>query len=81
MGAMGGRIERRFVKGMKTYAEANSTGSRGVYLYFVLSEGPLYEIFDRPGWGKTRRRFARVIDGALHDVSTEDALQWVSNGL
>lgn len=73
-----GQFQRRFVQGMKTYEESNSKGSRGVFMFFVLQRGVLYEIFDRPKHLKSRRRFAVADDGGMREVNIEDALKWAS---
>ncbi len=65
-------LERRFVKGMKTYAEANGVGSRGVYLFFVLGDG-IYEIFSRETWARSRRYFARVRGSVLTEINEQEA--------
>lgn len=71
-----GRIERKFVDGLKDYSDANGVGSRGVYKYYVLREGPLYEIVDRPGYGKPqRRRYCYVICGKIVSISIDEALR------
>ena len=71
-----GRLMRTFVDGLKDYTEANSVGSRGVYKYYVLTSGPLYEIMDRPGYGKPpRRRFCRVVGSKITPIETAEALK------
>jgi hypothetical protein len=72
----GGRLQRRFVEGLKDYSCANSVGSRGVHKYYVLTEGPLYEIVDRIGYGKPqRRRYCRVVDGKVCAVEIGEVLR------
>lgn len=53
------RLHRDFQRGDKDYSEANSVGSRGVFLYFAIEPG-LYEVFSLPAWRKTRREFLLV---------------------
>lgn len=57
------RFARRFVCGQKDYTNANSIGSRGVMVHFVVDEGPVYEASCRTSWRKGRRYFFRVVDG------------------
>lgn len=72
----GGRLDRKFVDGLKDYSDANSVGSRGVFKYYVLTEGPLYEIVDRQSYGKPqRRRYCRVADGKIVSMSISEVLQ------
>jgi hypothetical protein len=44
--AVNGSPLREFIKGLKDYSAANSVGSRGVYMFFILTPGHLYEIND-----------------------------------
>lgn len=74
-----GRIERRFLDGLKDYTEANSVGSRGVRKYYVLTDGPLYEVVDRPGYGKPqRRRYCRVQGDKIVEISIAEAISCLS---
>ena len=74
-----GRIERRFLDSLKDYSQTNGPGSRGIFIYFALTENRLYEIFDRPSREKTRRRFARIVDGKLTEIPTTEALLWITS--
>lgn len=72
-----GRLEREFVRyQMKDYFRANSTGSRGVYLYYVLSDG-LYEVNERVSKVRARRHFIYVKGDKIMDVATDEVLRWV----
>lgn len=73
-----GVLERRFVKGLKDYTHANSVGSRGVYMQFILTPG-IYEIFDHPKRGQTRHRFARLADGKIREITRAEALTWLAS--
>jgi len=57
------RFERRFLRGNKDYSRANSIGSRGVYLYYQLMEGRIYEVNVLESWSSTDRYFCRVRHG------------------
>lgn len=74
--AASGRIQRRFLEGLKDYTDANSVGSRGVYKFYVLTDGKLYEVADRAGYGKPpRRRFCRVEDGRVVTIEIGEVLR------
>jgi hypothetical protein len=74
-----GRIKRKFLDGLKDYSNANSVGSRGVHKYYVLTGGPLYEIVDRPGYGKPqRRRYCRVEEGRIVVLEIGEVLRCLS---
>lgn len=67
-------LDRRFLDGQKDFSEANSIGSRGVYLYYHLREGHIYEINDVVSWSKADRYFAMVCDGGLVRMGEEEVL-------
>lgn len=54
-------LKREFLKSMIDYSKSNSVGSRGVYLYFILSPG-FYEVKERISWKNSRRYFLCVED-------------------
>lgn len=58
-------FERRFLKGRKDYSEANSVGSRGVYLYYFLEPGKVYEVSSPASWNRTDRYFAAASNGEV----------------
>lgn len=66
---------RTFQRGQKDYSEANSVGSRGVYLHFPLEMG-LYEVFALVTWTRSRRYFIRVdADAAITEISKEEVIR------
>lgn len=54
------KFKRTFLNGQKDYSEANSKGSRGVYLYFHLGGEKIYEIFEHLSWKKNDRYFIKT---------------------
>lgn len=71
-------FKREFIKAQqKDYGRANSIGSRGVFLYFVLPSG-LYEVHERPTWKRTRRYFIRVEDEKITEIEREEVAQCLS---
>jgi len=56
---------RNFLPGARDYSKANSVGSRGIMVSYLLQTGPIYEISEPTSWGTTERYFARVVDGKL----------------
>lgn len=69
-------LERRFLRGRKDYLQANSIGSRGIYLWYTLEPG-LYEINEQVSWRGWDRRF-EVVDqsGSRRRLTREEALAW-----
>jgi hypothetical protein len=72
------KFERIFIDGKLDYSEANGPGSRGVYLYFHLTNG-LYEISSWDGWKSQDRYFCRVEGSSLTRMSLEEIEAWIEN--
>lgn len=66
------------LRGTNDYSRANSTGSRGVYKYFILDDG-YYRVFDRTNWKKTRTYYVRVAGCDIVEVSIEEIEKWRQN--
>ena len=67
-------FKREFIRAQqKDYGRANSIGSRGIYLYFVLAPG-LYEVHARETWKRTRRYFVRVEDTQITEIEREEVI-------
>jgi len=71
-------LAREFLRGQKDYTDANSTGSRGVFLTYWLPEG-IYEVYERTGWKSERRFFCRSEQGRLVRMTQEEVLAWLEN--
>lgn len=72
---VGGRhiwLDRRFLTGQRDYQGSNSAGSRGIIVYYLLDEGPVYEVFQRLTWTRSDRYFCRIKAGRLERISQEE---------
>lgn len=69
-----GKFLREFPRGYKDYSEANSKGSRGVYKYYYLEEGPIYEVSEPVSWKNTLRYFCRIEDGEEIEMSKQEVI-------
>lgn len=66
-------FRRQFMRGHKDYSEANSVGTRGVFVFYMLGLG-LYEIKEPLSWRSSRQYFALVDEeGVLTEVHEERA--------
>jgi len=66
-----------YLKPSVDYTHANSKGTRGVMLYFILESGQVYHVQHTPSWGRTAQYFCRVTDdGDIETISREEALRW-----
>lgn len=70
------KFKREFVRGQKDYSQANSVGSRGVYIYYALTSG-IYEVNAPLSWSRTDRYFCRVKDGQIIRMTFEETLEWL----
>jgi hypothetical protein len=73
-------LERHFLRGKRDYSRANSVGSRGVWIYYLLESGRVYEVQRRVTWGTSERFFCRVnTDGAIERITRKEVYQWLSH--
>jgi hypothetical protein len=72
-----GRLMREFMNGQIDYSKANSTGSRGIFLYFYLPPG-IYEVNERVSWTRVRKYFIRVERTEIQEITQEEVEQWLS---
>lgn len=71
---------RQFLKAKKDYAKANAKGSRGVFLWFFLESGYVYEVSAPKNWKKLDRYFCTVTDdGDIQRVNKEFVDQWIKD--
>lgn len=69
---------RSFLTGSRDYSRANSKGSRGIMVSYILEQGPIYEIRAPLTWSSSDRYFARVMDNVLTrmtDIEVEECLE------
>lgn len=71
-------FNREFVRGQKDYSEANSVGSRGVYIYYALTDG-VYEVNAPTSWTRTDRYFMRVEGTQMTRMSMEEVMAWAES--
>lgn len=71
-------FKREFLKGQKDYSQANSVGSRGVYLYFPLKDG-IYEVNERLTWKRARRYFIRVQNAQIVEIGRDEVLECLTS--
>lgn len=71
-------FQREFLKPLTDYSEANSKGSRGIYLYFHLLEGVVYDVFEHLTWKKERRRYIVNVNGQLNELTKEEVVEYLA---
>lgn len=74
-----GKLRRTFVRSNRDYSRANSKGSRGVYLWFVLESDKLYEVHARTSWKGSCNYFCAVTEaGDINNLTDDEAKEWLS---
>lgn len=71
-------MKRKYLQGTRDYSQANSTGSRGIFTYYVLADG-IYEINDRIAWNRVKHYFVRVEGTTITEITGGEAEQWLRN--
>lgn len=74
-----GRPVKRTVRGNKSYSEARGTGARGVFYWYSLRQGCCYFIQEQVSRTRSRRYYAFVNAGALHEIGEADAAAFVAS--
>jgi len=66
-------IKKIYLKGKKDYTDSNSTGSRGIYEWFILECGCVYEIKKPVTWKHTDMFFCYVTgDGNIQKIEEDE---------
>lgn len=74
-----GRLVKKDVSGKKEYREAVGTGARGVFYWYSLRQGGCYLIQEQVSRRKSRKYYALVNNGELHELTEAQAASYVSS--
>ena len=67
------------VHGQRDYSGANSRGTRGVMVRFILDDSAIYRVKEPVSWRNCAHYFAAVdADGAVLKMEQQEALKWAS---
>jgi hypothetical protein len=69
---------RAFLKPNISYLQANGVGSRGVFAFYNLEEGCIYEVSSPQSWKRTDRYFCRVAGGSLLRLEKKEVQGWLN---
>lgn len=76
-GIDGHRLSRRFIDGRIDYVNANSPGSRGVMLHYLLESDHLYEVSAWTAWKSPERYFCWATEsGDIRRCTEQEAREW-----
>ena len=73
------KYKREFLPFKKDYSKSNSTGTRGVYAYYILKEGCLYEVSEPTSWNNINRYFCKIENGELVKLSKGEVDEWLKS--
>ena len=72
------KYRRIFLRGKKDYTHSNSQGSRGIYIWYTLESGRVYEVNKPVSWKHNLRYFCRVDEnGDVIKIDQEEIEQWI----
>jgi hypothetical protein len=74
-------LRRVFLRGQKDYTKANSVGSRGVYCFYTLEEGLLYEVHALLSWQRAERYYCQIRLDQPFRLTYDEVVQCLSAGL
>lgn len=66
------KYERKFISCKKDYKNANSKGSRGVYAFYILESGKIYDVLEPYSWKNSHRYFCTVDDNGNIEILTKE---------
>jgi hypothetical protein len=64
--------DRKFVSHRRDYTHANSRATRGVYCWYLLDEGKIYEVQEQVSWKNAERYFCVVRNGEIERISRQE---------
>lgn len=66
------KYERQFMRCKKDYSKSNSKGSRGVYAFYILESGKIYDVLEPYSWKKSHRYFCTIDDNGNIEILTKE---------
>jgi hypothetical protein len=73
------RFDRTFLRPFRDYSRANSVGSRGIYLVYLLDQGKIYEVMEQVTWRRWDRYFCRATElGEIERMTEKGVEEWLS---
>ena len=58
-------IQKKYLKRQVDYTDANKDGTKGVYIYYILRPGFVYEVLEPVTWKTNIKYFCIVQNGEL----------------
>jgi hypothetical protein len=76
---LGVGMSRTFLRGRKDYSQAVEGGARGVFLWYELPEGGVYEVNAPIDWTSADRYSCRSERGRIVRMTREEVGQWITS--
>jgi hypothetical protein len=74
------KFERNFLRFKKCYKHANSKGSRGVFAWYLLDSGKIYDVLEPVSWKNSQRYFCTVNDeGEIVYMKESEVVEWLKS--
>jgi hypothetical protein len=78
IGIQDGGFAKRMLKGFCDFTQANSVGSRGITVNYILQAGRYYEVEQQTGWTRSRHYFCKAELGNIVEVEVKEVLRCLS---
>lgn len=73
------KLSRQFLSSKRDYSKSNGRGSRGVYLWYILESGKLYQVDEMVSRRNRERYFCTVTpEGEIKIVGNEEVEEWLN---
>lgn len=67
------------IQGKRDYSKANSKGSRGVYIWYILESGFMYYVKEPKSWKSVDFYWCSITEnGDIYKLSEAEAQEWLS---
>lgn len=68
------KYQREFVKAKYDYKNSNSIGSRGVYAWYIIESGKIYEVKSQTSWKSFDKYYCTVnpVSGDIEKIGKEE---------
>jgi len=73
------KFNKHYLRGKIDYSKANSKGTRGVYAYYILEEGRLYEVNSPVAWKRDDHYYCTVKDGQIIRLTEREVQECLRN--
>lgn len=74
-----GRWARAYLNGARDYSRANSAGSRGIMVTYLLDPGLIYEVAEPKTWSTRNHWFCRVIGFEIVKMTENEVRECLAN--